>query len=688
LKPRLLFALGLLAIACGRPRHGKSNDDQPQPGKSDARIVSIDLTSGAPESSGDRLFRLPATRTYTGLVRALDKALDKPETAGLFVSLGNESLDFSRAAELARVAARFRDKKLPVVCHAHDYSNASSWFALRACTRIWVSPAGSYDTVGIAAELVHVKSLLDKLKVGVDFLAIGKYKGGAEPLTHEEPSAATREALSATLASIRNAWLADVELGRPGVKAVLESGPYSANEAKAKHLADEIGYEVDALADAKRLGKTKFVQAGFGPDSASSSGFDIGQLIKLLSGGDDGATTRPHVAVVPAEGAIAMESGGALDSGGITAKSLVRTLKRLKKDDSVKAVVLRIDSPGGSPLASDVIWHELMELRKKKPVVTSVGSMAASGGYYIAAGTQRIFAESASIVGSIGVFGGKIVIGPALHEVGIDAFLIPANPEPAAADRAAYLSPFRMWDDATRERVRAHMKSIYDLFIERVAAGRNMPADTVRASAEGRIYSGVQGKEHGLVDEIGGLARAIEAARGLAGLDADAPVAVEGPRESLIDQLLLGEAASEGDVRAAVAQFERRGELLTQLPASLRAHADSVSPLLAGETAVVALPVAGRHAALSASASRETPCPRASAASRQGRAPRRAAADPTRPPRSSAGTSPPPASRTTPPPATRRRSPARGLRNAPAPRAVPPPARRPRPPPPRAEPCA
>jgi protease-4 len=218
--------------------------------------------------------------------------------------------------------------------------------------------------------------------------------------------------------------------------------------------------------------------------------------------------------------------------------------------------------------------------------------MAASGGYYIASGTQKIFAESASIVGSIGVFGGKIVIGPALHEVGIDSFLVPANPDPAAADRAAYLSPFRMWDDATRDRVRAHMKGIYDLFIDRVATGRNMQPDAVRASAEGRIYSGVQGKEHGLVDEIGGLARAIEVVRGLAGLDADAPVAVEGPRESLIDQLLLGESASESDVKAALTQFEHRGRLLTQLPDSLRTHADSVSPLLAGETAVVALPVA------------------------------------------------------------------------------------------------
>jgi protease-4 len=420
---------------------------------------------------------------------------------------------------------------------------------------------------------------------------MGKYKGGAEPLTHSEPSDATREALSSTLASIRAGWLEDVESARPGkaLVAALEAGPYAPEEAKAKNLIDAVGFESDALADAKRLAKTQFVKPGFGPEAGEGSGFDLGTLVRMLSGSSDSGSAGPHLAVVPAEGAISMEAGGPLDSGGITASSLNKTLRRLRNDDSVKAVVLRIDSPGGSPLASDLIWHELMELRKKKPVVTSVGSMAASGGYYIASGTQRIFAESSSIVGSIGVFGGKVVIGPALHEVGIDSFLIPANP--AAADRAAYLSPFRMWDEPTRERVRAHMRGIYDLFIQRIVSGRNMQADVVRAAAEGRIYSGSQGKELGLVDEIGGLALAIDAARKLGKLDADIPVTVEGPREGLLDRLLLGESASESEVRAALLRFEHQRALLRSLPKGLRVHASSLSPLVSDETAVVALPV-------------------------------------------------------------------------------------------------
>lgn len=584
-------ALALLVACSGRPRSSQNQAD-PAPGDNDARIVEIDLEAGAPEGSGDRLFQLPATRTYTGLVRALERNLESKQTAGLFIKIGAAPVDFSRASEIGRIASRYREKKLPVVCHAHDLANAGAWLTLKGCSRIWLSPAGSYDTVGIAAELVHVKSLLDRLKVATDFIAVGKYKGGAEPLTRTEPSDATREALGATLGSMRAAWLADIESARQGLGPALEAGPYSPEEAKAQKLVDAVGFEAEALAEAKKLGKTQFSKAEFGPDSGTKDGFDLGQLIRILSGAEEATGGKPHLAVVPAEGGITLESGGPLDSGGITSRSLNKTLERLRKDDSVKAVVLRIDSPGGSPLASDLIWHELKELQKKKPVITSVGSMAASGGYYIAVGTQKIIAESTSIVGSIGVFGGKIVPGPALHEVGIDAFLIPANPDPAAGQRAAYLSPFRLWDDATRERVRAHMKGIYDLFIDRVATGRKLPNEKVREIAEGRIYSGNQGKDLGLVDEIGGLAHAIDVVRKMAKLPADTPVTVEGPREGLLDRLLLGEESSNAQVEAALLAYEKRTAVLAQLPPSLRAHVTSLSPLLTGETAVVALPMA------------------------------------------------------------------------------------------------
>ena len=258
----------------------------------------------------------------------------------------------------------------------------------------------------------------------------------------------------------------------------------------------------------------------------------------------------------------------------------------------MKAVVLRINSPGGSPLASDLIWHEMMELRKKKPILVSVGNMAASGGYYIACAGQRIFAERTSIVGSIGVFGGKINVAPALEQFGVHAETFAASPEPGAAARAAFNSPLTSWDDSTRERVRAQMQGIYDLFIARVAHGRHMEVDKVRVSAEGHIWSGDQGLERGLVDEIGGLTEALAAARKAANLDADAPVTVEGGRESLLDSLLVSDDASDADAAAA---FERLSDapsahLMSNVPPELRAFVSGFAPLSGTEHVAVALP--------------------------------------------------------------------------------------------------
>jgi protease-4 len=593
---RIFLLLFLFALGCTpRPRYVDDDEDRKnEPGPNDKKLVEIDLSSGASEGAGSGLIQLPATRTYTGLVRALERALDDKLTAGVFVKLGAQGADLTRASEIGALLGRARDKQLPVVCHTHDYGNATSVLLLRGCSSIWVSAAGSIDTVGIAAELVHLKGLLDRLKIRADFLSMGRYKSGAEPLTRDAPSEAAVEELRLTLGSLRESWLAIADQGRPGkgVRDKLEQGPYTPEEAKSAGLVDHVGFESEAREEAKRLAKTQFQEVAFGPRSKSDGGFDIGELIQILSGADDGSGGRPRIVVVPAEGAIGMDAGGPLDSGGITAKALGRTLQRLRKDDSVKAVVLRIDSPGGSPLASDLVWHEMMELRKKKPLVASIGSMAASGGYYIACGAHKIVAPASSIVGSIGVFGGKIVIGDALRELGVNTFPIPANPAPGAAERAGYLSPFMPWDEGTRERVRASMQGIYDLFVARVALARKMPIDAVRAAAEGRIWSGAQGKERGLVDEIGGLSTALDLVRKLGSLPRDTPVSVEGQRESLLDLLLVGEGAEEADVRAAIARLERERAWLAELPKSVRGYVGALAPLASGEPVVTALPFA------------------------------------------------------------------------------------------------
>lgn len=598
LRVALLAVLGVVTACEGRERRLVSHADAgPTLGAlaaGTAEIAVFDLSAGAPEGTdGGLLLERSAKQTFVGLVRSIERVAADDDVTGVFVNLEQAELDWAHSEELGRLLGRLR-KSRPVVCHAHAINNATAWLFLRGCDRVWLSAAGQVDSVGIAAQVVYLKGALDSLGVQADLMSVGEYKSGAEPLTREGPSDAARRNLTETLASIRKVWLDDAAKAEPtrGIRDALEHGPWTPKEALERGLIDEIGSGRDALDDAKRRGKTETTKVRFGPGRAPTASTLTG-LVRALAGADVDIGARPRVAVVPALGAITVEAEGPFGGGGITSQALVKTLDRLREDDGVRAVVLRLDSPGGSPLASDIIWLSAMQLRHEKPLIVSVGGMAASGGYYIASAAQRIFSERTSIVGSIGVFGGKVVIGSALEKLGIHSFTFPASRAPGSAERAAYLSPLKPWDDATRERVRKQMQGIYDLFVERVAKGRGQSPASVRQRAEGRIYSGVQGKEHGLVDELGGLSDALAEAKRLAGLGADAPVSVEGLTESLLERLLLGESAESGVLARALERAQgRRAALAELIPAEHRAFVTSLEPLTGRERVTAALPFA------------------------------------------------------------------------------------------------
>jgi protease IV len=587
----ILGSLALLSASChGRPRSGAGTSSAaPGLGKS---VAEFDLTAGVPESVSGGLFQPPASRTYVALARAVERIADDPDVGGAFVKFGGASIDFAQTEELSALFHELKQKGKPVVCHAHVLSNSSAAFALRGCSRTWLSPAGEAETVGIAAQIMYMRGLFDKLKVGVDFLHVGKFKSGVEPFTREGPSEPARESLTETLRAIREGWLEQAnKAGKPeSVRLAMEDGPWSPEDAKKAGLIDAVGFESEALIEAKKLAKAERVNDQYGGGGKPAKGFDVAQIVRVIAGSNESATSRPHIAVLPAEGAIAMEAGGALQSGGITARAIGKTLRRLKNDDSIKAVVLRIDSPGGSALASDLIWHELRELKKKKPLVVSVGGMAASGGYYMACAADKIYSEPTSIVGSIGVFGGKIVLSSALEELGVHTETFPASPAPGAGARASSQSPFSTWDDATREKIRTGMQSVYDLFISRVVDGRKMPREKVEEIAQGRIWSGKQGLERGLVDELGGVTDAIRHARKLADLPSDAPVTIEGDKDSLLDMLLVDQDADEEQVKQALAAYQARSLVIRGLPPGLRRYASALGPLASGERVVAALP--------------------------------------------------------------------------------------------------
>jgi protease IV len=592
LAPMALLA-ALFTVGCeGRPRpEGKAGEAQKRRGPA---VAVLDLSGGVPEEETPSLFGpIGRPKSFDELLRVVREIEDDKQTVAVLVKLGSTNLGAARAQEIGERLALLGEKK-KVTCHADGLSNTTMMAAARGCKSLWLSPAGDVETVGLAAQVVYMRRLLaDELNLSIDILQVGKFKGAEEPLTRDGPSPEARQSLTSVLSSMRTAWIDSFgDRRRPDLGDIVEDGPYSPARAKSVGLIDEVGYADQALEEAKTASNAVRDMVVFGQGAEDRPG-DLGGLLKALAG--EGAGTGP-IALIRATGSISMGGGGGIlgGRGGIVEKDFNKIVTRLEKDDDVKAVVIRVDSPGGSALASDLMWHNLMKLRKKKPVVFSVGDMAASGGYYMACTADLIFAEPMSIVGSIGVVGGKIAVGDALEKIGVHAETFPANPgKPGAAARAAYASPLTKWDDATRARMLESMTAIYELFLARVAEGRSTRGRTVTRekvaeSAEGRIFSGLQAKERGLVDEIGGLEAAIAKARELAGEPPDAAVSVVGGKPGFLDA--LDPSGAQERVRASARPSPLA--LLDGLAPELVPFVSSLAPLAEGERAVVAVPFA------------------------------------------------------------------------------------------------
>lgn len=615
---RYLKALGLLAAAgagaalvsaCeGRqpasavavdPAAASASASAGPPASSSGVVAELDFSRGVPEEVSSPLFGSAPRRSHLDLARVLT-SLEGSPSRGVFVRLGSSTIGLAGAQEIGARLGVLRKRGVPVVCHADGYDNTSLLLAASGCSRIWVSPAGGVDSVGLSAQLIYARSLLDRLHIAVDFLQIGKYKGAEESFTRDGPSPEARETLVGALRGMRTAWLDGITQGRgkPGLAAVVEDGPFTPEDALAKGLIDAVGYLDEARDDAKKLAGVDQVTARFGSPEGSPPA-SRGLVSLLRSFGGSGSSGAPHVAVIPAIGPISMGGTPSLPFGGsdgISEQELGRVLVRLGKEASVKAVVIRLDSPGGSALASDLLWKRLMDLREKKPLVFSVGSMAASGGYYMASTATKIVADSTSIIGSIGVVGGKLAVGKALEEIGVHAETIPASPDPGSAARASYLSPFTPWDEPTREKVRATMTSVYELFLRRVAEGRKTTVEKVAPFAEGRVFGGVEAKERGMIDELGGFQEALALAKKLAGLPDDTPFEVTGGGDGgLFDLLETGDASAGGEDSKAEAAARRVAkeaivpEWTGAMP-TVGAFVGSMTPFLRGERTLAALP--------------------------------------------------------------------------------------------------
>jgi protease-4 len=395
-----------------------------------------------------------------------------------------------------------------------------------------LAPLGEIAITGPSAMPIHVKPLLDKLSITADFIHVGAYKGAAEPLTRDAPSKEMEETLGAIL-DRRYQTMVDIiaserKMDPAAVKALIDEALFPADRALAQKLVDE----VTPWEQFRDSVKTPWAKMEIEPDDKDQLQAMM-KLARFLGAMPPERPIGDHVAVVYALGDIKDGDGDGVIGARqeIASHTLVSALRAIGADDSVKAVVLRIDSGGGSAQASELIWSALEELKAKKPVVVSMSDVAASGGYYIAAGANKIFAQEDTLTGSIGVVGGHIAPAAALAKLGVNTFPM------GRGKHATMLSSFKPWNDEEKKIMQAHMEAVYNVFVSRVAAGRKMTAERVQPLAQGRVWVGTKAKELGLVDEIGGLDAALAEARKLGKVDDAIDVEVYPPAPTLRDLL-------------------------------------------------------------------------------------------------------------------------------------------------------
>ena len=573
---RWLFSLalagGLLGTAAfaQNPFKGKGDPDKPaadekkadkKDAKADAdtaRVAHIKLGSELDESpvAAESLFGPPEENFAMKLDR-IKKAAKDERIGGLFLDLDGFSAGFGKLNELRVALASFKKSGKKVFAYSEEYS-ARAYLLAAECDLVALPESGGVELVGMRAEVTFYKNTLDLLKLKADVLKVGDYKAAVEPFLRDSMSKENREQIESMLDdNFANELVNPIAKGRKldaaKVKEIIDQGPFTAAKAKDLGLVDSIIYEDEfAGAMAKALGtKSVRVEKNYGKPKTQKLDFSNPfALLEMMGGG--GKTVKeskePKIAVIYAVGSInSGKSGGGggipFLSGGssVGSETIVAAIRQAEKDATVKAIVLRVDSPGGSALASDVMWREIVKC--KKPIVASMGDVAASGGYYISMGCKKIYAEPGTITGSIGVFGLKLVTGELEAWGGMKTEVV------SRGKNTGVTSSTFVWSESERKTMTEIVEAVYDQFTSkavegRKAAGVDMTKEKLLKIASGRVWTGRQALANGLVDQLGTLDDAIAGAKTFAGIDPkqEMELLVLPKASSFIEQLMEGEA--------------------------------------------------------------------------------------------------------------------------------------------------
>jgi protease-4 len=517
------------------------------------------------------------TPTVRGFVESLRKAkVDSRIRAVLVKPTGFESPFWGKVQEVRDAILDFKESGKPIYAYL-EYGGDREYYLATAADKIYLMPSTSLDLTGVATYEVFLKGTLDKIGAYPDLHRIGDYKTAVNTFTETGYTAAHKEMDASLNGDLFEQIVDGIAAGRGKdegeVRRLIDQGPFLPEDALRAGLVDDVQYEdqVRDLLKGDAEGEPRVI------DAEQYAGISSEML---------GLNRGPRLAVIYAAGTITSGKSGfdVVNGAVVGSDTLIEYIRSARRDSSVRGIVLRIDSPGGSATASDAVWRELMIARNERadrPIVASMSDLAASGGYYIAMPAQVIVAQPSTLTGSIGIFGGKIVTGGVYEKLG-------ARIESTSVGRHAEIgSPVRPYNPEEVKKLNEQLQAFYDQFVEKAAASRGSTPERIDALAQGRVWTGQQAKDRGLVDALGGLDEAIALAKQRANIpaDSDVEVVVYPPRKSFYEILSeqlngtsqsqmaqwLAASLSRGElellraVRGPIAMF-RRGEPLALMP--------------------------------------------------------------------------------------------------------------------------
>ena len=458
------------------------------------------------EQEADDIFGLINQRdTVMSLVSTLRKAnVDERISAVVLIPSIAEGL-WGKVQEIRDAVTDFKASGKPIVAYL-EYGTGQAYYLASACDEVFMTPTSPLNLIGVSSYAVFLREALDKVGFQADMLSAGDYKTAVNLYTETTFTPEHREMAQSLNRDLYDQLVAGIAEGREltlaRVRVLIDDGPYKAADTVRVGLVDALVYE-DQLIDGLPLG-------------SSPSIVDYADYRQVTLPGEDGS----RVALVYAEGVINFGTNGNDLQGNQTvgSETLTSAIRAAREDAEIEAIVLRVDSPGGVAVAADVMWRELDLASAEKPLIVSMSDLAASGGYYIAAPADVIVAHPGTLTGSIGVYGGKYVAGETLETLGVNVEVV------TDGTHADLFSPTTQFSDSARQAVQAQIDDTYERFLQVVADGRGLSRDQVHQIAQGRVWTGRQAYDNGLVDELGGLHRAVEIAKTEAGIAAETPI--------------------------------------------------------------------------------------------------------------------------------------------------------------------